>query len=297
MDGNRRKQKIKGIGDPIIEAVKAGACDKALKLLQESTEHEVVRNLCVPLFGSYKYQKVLKKNLTFEDAEIEGSMSLLDVAAANGWVDVCEDLVTKHGCSHEIRTVTKILQPVRENAFGRCSPLTYAVREGHVDVVAYLVRAFELQISDDEAGRALLALAIIHGRLEMVKHLITVCKISASKLSDLARVVLLDKWWDGSRASPFIVACLQCCGDVIEYLVSEGHCDPREESNWIVGKYKISFLLAAALKGNAELVEYLVKLSDVSFPYFWYYSVMGCVIRDPEVVRLLMRHAIAWDAW
>ena len=168
MNSNWRKR--------IAKSVREGARDEALKLLQESTEHEAVRNLCVPLFGSYKYQKIRQSNLTFEDAVVEGSMSLLDVAAGNGWVDVCEELVTKHGCTHEVRTVTKILQPVGENVSLQCSPLSYAVREGHVDVVAYLVRAFELQISDDEASRALLALAIIHGRLEMVKHLITVCK-------------------------------------------------------------------------------------------------------------------------
>ena len=129
MDGDWRKQ--------LKEAVKLGGRQNALKLLQESTEHEAVRNLCVPLFGSYKYQKILRTNLTFEDAEVEGSMSLLDVAAANGWVDVCKELVTKHGCSHETRTVTKIWQPVSENASLQCSPLTYAVREGHVDVAAY----------------------------------------------------------------------------------------------------------------------------------------------------------------
>ena len=217
--------------------MKAGFRDQALKLLQESTQHEAVRNLCLPLFGSYKYQKVfLSVNLTFEDAEVEGSMSLLDVAAANGWVDVCEVLVTKHGFSHDTRTVKKVLQPVPKDSSLHCSPLSYAVREGHVDVVAYLVRAFELHINDDDAGRALLALAIIHGRLEMVKHLITVCKVSASKLADLTRVVLfVHEWWCSSRVSPFIIACLQCCDDVIRCLVSEGHCDPKEECNWIVG--------------------------------------------------------------
>ena len=45
MDGSWRKE--------ITKAVQAGARDEALKLLQESTEHEAVRNLCVPLFGLY----------------------------------------------------------------------------------------------------------------------------------------------------------------------------------------------------------------------------------------------------
>ena len=51
--------------------------------------------------------------------------------------------------------------------------------------------------------------------VEMVKHLITVCKLSASELSDLAVVVLLEGGWDDSHASPFIIACIQGCGDLI----------------------------------------------------------------------------------
>ena len=86
----------------ISKAVKLGNREGALKLLQESTDHETVRNLCVPLFRSHKYLKIWEEStLTFEDVVVERSMSLLDIAAAHGWVDVYEWLVTKHGCSHE----------------------------------------------------------------------------------------------------------------------------------------------------------------------------------------------------
>ena len=138
-------------------------------------------------------------------------------------------------------------------------------------------------------------LAIIHGHLETVKHLVTVCKISANKLSCLAGVVLLQKELANCHVSPFILACIQCCGDVIKYLVSEGHCDPREECNWMFGGQKIFPVVAAALNANTELIKYIVEVCDTDFDPFLHLSMEEWVIRDPEVIKFLMRHANMQD--
>ena len=49
--------------------------------------------------------------------------------------------------------------------------------------------------------------------------------------------------------------------------------------------------MAAALKGNAELIRYIVKVCDVRFSFNCCSSVEECVIRDPKVVKFLARHA------
>ena len=101
---------------------------------------------------------------------LTGKMSLLEMAAIKGWVDVCKELIEK--CP--IITSSTSLKDRDGNLVTR-SPLHYAARAGHLGVVQYLTNNCEVDI-DEGKGLTPLALAIEFGHVEVVKYLVSTCK-------------------------------------------------------------------------------------------------------------------------
>ena len=175
----------------------------------------VVSGLRVDVFGKFKYQRQIECEMAphgfckvqLKDVSVTGTMSLLEVAAAHGWLDVCKELIKK--CSLlTSSTSLKVNQP----ELATRSPLHYAAWEGHLDVVQFLTESCEVEI-DGGKGSTPLTLAIECGQVEVVKHLVSTCESNPNKPLYVMRS-------NQNSITPFCYACALGQVEIMRYILS-----------------------------------------------------------------------------
>ena len=234
-----------------VEAFKQRDHDKALQLLPNLQQPAAVRT-------SY--------NVTppFKPDSISGNVSLLHLAALNGWMDIVALLINKYGCSSQCcdsqgqtplhyaayggsLIVVKYLateqhcDPKSRGENGR-TPLHCACQNGHIDIIRYLIieHGCDPAIPNNH-GDMPIHIAGLLGQLAVVKYLITEQRFDPNSRGKYGR-------------TPLHCACENGHMNIIQYLISEQGCDPAVADN--DGKTSLHYACDA---GHVEVVKWLIQ--------------------------------------
>ena len=171
-----------------VEAFKQGDHDKALQLLPNLQQPAAVRT---------SYNVILP----FKPDSLSTNVSLLHLAALNGWMDIVAILIDRYGCSSQCC-----------DSQGQ-TPLHYAAYGGSLIVVKYLITEQNCAPLDSCDGTNSLVYACLGGCLELVNYLITEHHCDAN-FSNEEKVSLLSM-------------LLSKQIDIVKYLINEKRYDPN----------------------------------------------------------------------
>ena len=163
-------------------------------------------------------------------------LPMLHLAAHHGWIDIIIDLITKYKCDTNCK-----------DDYG-CTPLHYAARNNHLEVVKILNRhkQHDSFSSQNNNGNTPLHYACRNGHLDIAQYLISEAHCDPSCENN-----------DGD--TPLHIACRNDCLRIVQYLLSTGKVDPFAKNNnseiplytvkinWI--RYKLPMLHLAAHHG------------------------------------------------
>ena len=136
-------------------------------------------------------------------------VSLLHLAADHGWMDIVIDLITKYKCDANC-----------EDSYGR-TPLHYAARNSHVEVVRYFINEqhCDPMTRDNDEGDTPLHLACSNCHLNIAQYLISEAHCDQSCENNYGD-------------TPLHLASRYGCLNIAQYLISEAHCNPSCENNY-----------------------------------------------------------------
>lgn len=215
----------------------------------------------------------IKTTFPIREKLLHEGVSLLHLAAYNGWNDVINELVLRHECdvhcedsrrcnplhyaasNGQMGTVDHLLKSFKCNLMHKSedglSPLHFAVKFGHLNVIQHLQRQFSVRCDDsmaDKKGRTPLHLACENGHLEVTKYLITEqfcdknCKCNE----------------ECYESTPLHLASRRGHVHIVKYLIEEQYCDPMITTN--EGNTPLHL---ACIDGHADVVEYLLTVVTV----------------------------------
>ena len=198
-----------------VEAFKQGDHDEGLQLLPSLQQPAAVRT-------SYNIVPHIPDYFSTE-------VSLLHLAALNGWMDIVAILVDKYGCSSQCC-----------DSQGQ-TPLHYAAYGGSLLVVKYLIT--ERHCNKDSRGRygrTPLHKACYKGHMNLIQYLITEqgCDPTVT---------------DNNSSMPIHLACLSGQLSVVKYLITEQNCDPNSR-----GQHGRTPLNHACQNGHMDIIQYLI---------------------------------------
>ena len=201
-------------------------CVKAFKLYigNKQDAERLLPRIKEPADIGRGYDKPLKP-----DQRYTGQISLLHMAAGNGWMDIVTDLITKYKCDTNCK-----------DSHGR-TPLHYAVRQNRVEVVRYFINEQHCDpMTRDNDGNTLLHYACHNDHLTIVQYLIS--KPSRQNndginaylniiLSAFTNYIISEAHCNPSCENkngdtPLHIACRNNCLKITKYLISEAHCNP-----------------------------------------------------------------------
>ena len=226
---------------------------------------------CLFSFKNGIYKLALKTLDRFKDYDLKALVisngyqsNLLHLAAKNGWVDIIETLIKKHGFdpmskdtkknvplhyaadyrkfkAFEALVTTYHCDPMCKNLDG-VTPLCYAVEVGCIKIVKhYMTSGLPCDGNTQYDGKPLGTLAAERGHLQMLKYLKEECKFNVSSSCSKGNTAL-----DYAAQSGHL--------HIVNYLVCECKCNPD--------MYKSSFkkkpLHHASEKGHFDVVKYLI---------------------------------------
>ena len=227
---------------------------------------------CLFSFEHGIYSLALKALDRFKDADLKVVVSsevintpnLLHLATMNGWVDIMETLIKKHGfdpmskdtaenvplhysaynCHFEAFKVLVTIyhcDPLWENFTGR-TPLCFAVKVGCIEIVEhYMTSGLPCDGNTRYVGKPLGILAAENGRLKMLKYLKEECNFDVSSSCS-----------EGNTALDY--AAQSGCLHIAKYLVSKCNCNPDAYKHWFQKKP----LHHASERGQINIVKYLI---------------------------------------
>ena len=190
--------------------------------------------------------------------------NLLHLAAVNGWVDVIETLIKRHGFdpmskdtkenvplhysavrskfeAFKALVTTYHCDPLCNNSEGK-TPLFFAVMVGCLEILKhYMTSGLDCDGNTQYDGKPLGILAAEYGRLRMLKYLKEECKFNVSSSCSKANTAL-----DYAAQSGHL--------HIVKYLVSECKCNADAYKHW---SYKKP-LHHASEKGHIAIVKYLI---------------------------------------
>ena len=260
---------------------------------------------CLFSFEHGIYELALKTLDCFKDddlkavvsSEILNKANLLHHAAKNGWVDIIEILIKKHGFdpmskdilervslhysavfsefeAFKVLATTYQCDPMCKDSKGD-TPLCFAVKAGCLEIVKhYMTSGLPCDGNTQYNGKPLGILAAEHGHLQMLTYLKEECKFNVTSSCSEDNTAL-------DYAAQFGHL------HIVEYLVSECKCNPEnkplhhasEKGHFDVIKYLVvqckcdvhcvakglTPLQYAALNGHFEIMEYFI-LEHECFP-------------------------------
>ena len=227
---------------------------------------------CILSFENGKRDLALKALDRFKDNDLKAVVSsknknnrnLLHLAAVNGWVDVIETLIKKHGFDPMSRdtcenvplhyaavsrnfeafkalVTTYHCDPMCKNLIGR-TPLFFAVMAGCIEIVKhYMTSGLPCDGNTQYNGKPLGILAAKFGQLQMLKYLKEECKFNVSSSCSEDNTAL-----DYAAQSGYL--------HIVKYLVSECRCNPDMDKHMSQKKP----LHHASEKGHIKIVKYLI---------------------------------------
>ena len=193
-----------------------------------------------------------------------GQVSLLHLAAANGWVDIVIELITKYKCDTNYKdsqgntplhyaTVNSHLAVVkyfinkqhcdpmaRDN--NDVTPVHYACSNGHLNIAEYLIREAHCNPScENNDGETPLHYAFRYRHLNIAEYLISEenCNPSCK---------------DKKGSTPLHLACRNGHLNITDYLISEADCNPSCENS--DGETPLHY---ACCYGNFNIAKYLIS--------------------------------------
>ena len=161
-----------------------------------------------------------------------GLVSLLHLAAHNGWMDIIIGLITKYKCDTNCK-----------DSRGRI-PLYYAANNNHLEVVRYFINEQHCDpMTRDNDGDTPLHYACHYEHLNIAQYLISEAHCNSS---------CENKKGD----TPLHYACRYGHLNIAQYLISEAHCNPSCEDN--NGDTPLHYACS-----NANIVQYLLSTGKV----------------------------------
>ena len=175
-------------------------CVKAFKLGNKQDAEQLLPQIKEPA-------DIRKEYYTNTYRRYTGQISLLHMAASNGWMDIVTDLITKYKCDTNCK-----------DTCGR-TPLHYAVSNNHLEVVRYFINEQHCDpMSRDKDGDTPLHYACRNDLLKIAQYLISEVHCNPSCENN-----------DGN--TPLHYACHYDRLKIAQYLISEAHCNPSCENN------------------------------------------------------------------
>ena len=130
-------------------------------------------------------------------------LSLLHLAANNGWMHTIIDLITKYKCDTNCKDSHGLF------------PLHYAVINNHLEVVKYFINEQHCDpMTRDNDGNTPLHYAAINNHLELVRYF-----INEQHCDPMTR--------DNDGNTPLHYAAINNHFEVVMYFINEQNCDPR----------------------------------------------------------------------
>ena len=162
-------------------------------------------------------------------------VSLLHLAAYNGWMDIIIDLITKHKCDTNYK-----------DSHGR-TPLHYTVINNHLEVVMYFIDEQHCDpMTIDNNGDTPLHIAVIKNHLEVVRYF-----LNEQHCDPMTK--------DNYGNTPLHYACRHRHIDIVQYLLSTGKVNPLAENKYgihpmlIIDNRRLPMLHLAAYKGWTDI--------------------------------------------
>ena len=240
----------------IVAAFKSGDVFLAEQLLNHAHQPNVVRTT----FMWYSSGRLVG---------VYRSVSLLHLAAYQGWKDIAKRLVSVHNCSANCTDSQGLL------------PLHYAAFFGQFKMVKYFITELHCNPMEGSVyGDTPLHLACSHGYLNIAHYLINEagcypsCRTDTGSTPlhyacrrghlDVAQYLILKVHCNPSCENnlgntPLHYACREGHFNIVQYLISEVHCNPSCENN--AGRGPIHY---ACFKNQVRIVRYLISTGRVN---------------------------------
>ena len=221
------------------------------------------------------------------------SVSLLHLAAHNGWKDMAVLLVKKFECPvhcqddqghiplhyaanyghfEVVEYLASLYDPTEKNKHGS-TPLHFACSNGHLKTVRYMIKEVSCNPScTDESGSTPLHYASSNGHLNIAQYLISEahCDPSCTDKSDstplhyacsngrfgIVKYLIVEEGCDPSLKNKYGSTPLHLAShlDITQYLVKEKHCDPSCTDN-----SGFTPLHHACSNGHLDIAQYLIR--------------------------------------
>ena len=157
-------------------------------------------------------------------------VTLLHLAAKNGWIPIIFDLITKYKCDTNCR-----------DSCGH-TPLHYAVIRNHLEVVRYLINEQHCDpMTRNNCGDTPLHKACRYGYINIVQYL-----INEQHCDPMTR--------NNCGDTPLHKACRYGYFNIVKYLINKQHCDPMTRNN--CGNTPLH---EACRYGHINIVQYLIN--------------------------------------
>ena len=196
-------------------------------------------------------------------------VSLLHLAAYQGWKDIAKCLISVHNCSANWKDSEGHL------------PLHYAAYFGHLEMVKYFITELHCNPMEGNVhGDTPLHLACGHGTLDIAHYLISEahcnpsCKNKHNEAPlhfaslygniDAVRYLIREAYCNLScennhGTTPLHYACREGHFNIVQYLISEVHCNPSCKNK--DGRGPIHY---ACSKNQVHIVRYLISTGRVN---------------------------------
>ena len=162
-------------------------------------------------------------------------ISLLHLAAANGWMDIIIDLIKKYKCDTNCK-----------DSHGR-TPLYYAVINNQLEVVRYFINEQHCDpMTRDNDGNTPLHIAVINNHLEVVR-----CFLNEQHCDPMTK--------DNDGNTPLHIAVINNHLEVVRCFLNEQHCDPMTKDN--DGDTPLHY---ACHHSHIDIVQYLLSTGKVN---------------------------------
>ena len=171
-------------------------------------------------------------------------VSLLHLAAANGWIDIIIDLITKYKCDFNYK-----------DSDG-CTPLHYAVINNHLEVVRYLINEQHCDpMSKDNDGDTPLHIACRYGNANVVQYI-----LSTGKVDLLAE--------NNNKETPVDIATKINSYDLLKLFQSFPQC----EKDFPVHTYTKLILTGYSGAGKTTISQTILLLAKKTGFFSWFSS-------------------------
>ena len=161
---------------------------------------------------------------------ITSCVSLVHLAAQNGWMEIINDLILKYKCDINC-----------EDLDGR-TPLHYAAANNHMEMVMYLIKEQHCDpMTRDNNSDTPLHWVCCYDHLNIVHYLISEVNCNPSCMNN-------------NGDTPLHFACSNGHLNIAQYLTSEAHCNPSCKNN--NGDTPLHF---ACSNGYFNIVQYLIS--------------------------------------